>query len=123
MLALPAKTRTFEVLPPIRDTPGYRVVRGNPIPSIRFEIGEANSMIRTGYWACTAGAFECTEAGDELQTLLKGRLKIIESDGTEHVFAAGDSFFTRKGEVVVWDVLEDVEKIFFTYIDDGDDNR
>jgi uncharacterized cupin superfamily protein len=123
MLALHAKPRTLHVLPAIRDTPGYRVVRGNPIASIRFEIGEANSMIRTGYWACTTGAFECTEAGDELQTLLQGRLKVIESDGTEHEFKAGDSFFTRKGEVVIWDVLEDIEKIFFTYIDDGQDNR
>ena len=122
MLPLHAKSRTLTPLPPLRETPGYEVVRGNPVASICLEVGRVDSMLRSGFWACTAGAFRCTEAGDELQTLLKGKLRIIESDGTEHEFVAGDSFFSRKGEVVVWDVIEDVEKIFFTYLSDGEDN-
>ena len=52
---------------------------------------------------------------DELQTIIKGKLRIVESNGTEHHFVPGDSFFTYKGERLVCDVVEPVEKIFFTY--------
>ena len=51
----------------------------------------------------------------------KGRLRITESDGTEHRFGPGDSIFTGRGEQLVWDVTEPVEKIFFTYNRDGVD--
>ena len=52
--------------------------------------------------------------------MLSGRVRVtwLESGATEE-FAAGDSFFTREGERVVWDVVEDVTKVFFSYSDDG----
>ncbi|MGB0385155.1 MAG: cupin domain-containing protein [Ardenticatenaceae bacterium] len=106
-------------LPPLRDTPGYRIVRGNPRASLRFDMGGSDKQLRLGIWRCTEGAFECIEAGDELQTVISGRLRLIESDGTAHEFGPGDSIFTRKGERVVWDVIEEVTKVFFTYNRDG----
>lgn len=107
--------------PPIRGTPGYEVLRGEPIPCGRLDVGRIDSSIRAGIWACSEGTFKCTETGDELQTIVKGRLRIIESDGTEHNFGPGDSFFTRKGERLVWDVVEPMEKVFFTYNRHGAD--
>ena len=97
----------------------YRIVRGNPRASGRLDIGSSDSAHRMGVWACTAGAFECVERGDELQTILEGRVCIVRADGTSIEFGPGDSFFTRKGERVVWDVLEDVKKVFFTHDHDG----
>lgn len=97
----------------------YRIVRGDPRASGRLDIGSSDSAHRMGVWACTAGAFECVERGDELQTILQGRVRIVRTDGTSSEFGPGDSFFTRKGERVVWDVLEDVKKVFFTYDRDG----
>lgn len=97
----------------------YRIVRGNPRASGRLDLGASNSAHRMGVWACTEGAFECIERGDELQTILEGRVRIVRADGTSTEFGPGDSFFTRKGERVVWDVLEDVKKVFFTYDRDG----
>ena len=99
----------------------YRIVRGNPRASGRLDIGSSDSAHRMGVWACTAGAFECVERGDELQTILEGRVRIVRADGTSAEFGPGDSFFTRKGERVVWDVLEDVKKVFFTHDRDGRD--
>ena len=119
MQAIKASDRILEDWPAIRTTPGYEVVRGEPIPSGRLDVGHMDSAIRVGVWACTEGAFECTETGDELQTIVKGKLRIVEGDGTTHILGPGDSFFTRKGERLVWDVLEPVEKIFFTYDRDG----
>ena len=99
----------------------YRIVRGNPRASGRLDVGSGDSAHRMGVWACTAGAFECVERGDELQTVLEGRVRIVRADGTSAEFGPGDSFFTRKGERVVWDVLEDMKKVFFTHDRDGTD--
>ena len=99
----------------------YRIVRGNPQASGRLDLGSSDSAHRMGVWACTAGAFECVERGDELQTVLEGRVRIVRADGTSAEFGPGDSFFSRKGERVVWDVLEDMKKVFFTHDRDGTD--
>ena len=99
----------------------YRIVRGDPRSSGRLDVGTLGGAHRMGIWACTAGAFECIERGDELQTILEGRLRIVHEDGTTHEFGPGDSFFSRKGERVVWDVLEDMKKVFFTHDRDGVD--
>lgn len=97
----------------------YRIVRGKPRASGRLDLGTGDGVHRMGVWACTRGAFECIERGDELQTILEGRVRITGADGTSVEFGPGDSFFTRKGERVVWDVLEDVKKVFFTHDRDG----
>ena len=97
----------------------YRIVRGDPRASGRLDLGSSDSVHRMGVWACTAGAFECIERGDELQTILEGRVRIVRADGTSIEFGPGDSFVTRKGERLVWDVLEDVRKVFFTHDRDG----
>ncbi len=52
----------------------YRILRGNPSVCGRLDYGAGDGQHRLGIWACTEGAFECTELGDELQTILRGRL-------------------------------------------------
>ena len=74
---------------------------------------------RLGVWHCTAGAIECNELGDELQTILKGKVRLIEADGSSEVYEAGDSFFTRQGDRVTWDVIEDVTKVFYATREGG----
>ena len=97
----------------------YRVLRGDPRACGRLDLGAGDGVHRMGVWTCTAGAFECVERGDELQTILEGRLRIVREDGASFELGPGDSFFTRKGERLVWDVLEDVKKVFFTHDRDG----
>ena len=97
----------------------YKIVRGDPRASGRLDLGGPESRHRLGVWHCPAGAFECTERGDELQTILAGRLRLVRDDGDAQTFGPGDSFFTRKGERLLWDILEDVTKVFFTHDRDG----
>ena len=97
----------------------YRILEGSPLASGRLDLGAGDGVHRMGVWACTRGAFSCIERGDELQTILEGRVRIVRDDGTRSEFGPGDSFFTRKGERLVWDVLEDVKKVFFTHDSDG----
>ena len=97
----------------------YRILRGEPQASGRLDAGSNSGPFRMGIWSCTEGAFECTELGDELQTIVEGRLTLKQMDGTAIECGPGDSVVTRKGERVVWDIQEAVTKIFFTYNRDG----
>ena len=96
----------------------YKIFRGNPQASGRFDLGSGDSQHRLGIWACTEGAFECTEGGDELQTIISGHLVLTRSDGESVECGPGDSLFTRKGERVQWDIQQAVTKVFFTYDSD-----
>ena len=110
----------LEPWPFVEDGPSeYRILRGNPRASGRLDLGAGDAAHRMGVWACTEGVFECIERGDELQTILEGRLRIVREDGTSCELGPGDSFFTRKGERLIWNVLEDVKKVFFTHDRDG----
>lgn len=97
----------------------YRILRGEPKASGRMDSGSNEGQHRLGIWSCTAGAFECTELGDELQTIVSGRLSLTRVGGETIDCGPGDSIFTRKGERVIWDVHEDVTKVFYTYNRDG----
>jgi uncharacterized cupin superfamily protein len=93
----------------------YEIVRGDPQASGRFDYGEGDSQHRMGIWSCTEGAFTCTEQGDELQTIIQGRLTLTNADGDSIDAGPGDSIFTRKGERVTWEIHEAVTKVFFTH--------
>lgn len=92
----------------------YRILRGDPKASGRIDAGGNDSSSRLGIWCCTEGAFECTELGDELQTILSGRLTLTRADGERIEAGPGDTIYTRKDERVVWDIHETVTKVFFT---------
>jgi hypothetical protein len=78
----------------------YKIIRGNPRASGWLDYGSNEGRHRVGIWACTEGAFECTELGDELQTILSGRLTLTRVGGESIECGPGDSIFTRKGERV-----------------------
>lgn len=107
-------------LPELIDSPGYEVLQGNPQAFIRFDKGSESSKNRLGIWMCTPGRFKCTEKGDELQTVLQGKLILIDDAGNEQHLGPGDSVFTEKGQVVTWCIVETVKKVFFTFDSDGD---
>ena len=97
----------------------YKILRGNPRASGRLDFGGNEASHRPGIWACSEGAFECTELGDELQTIVSGRLVLTRPGGESIECGPGDSIFTRKGERVIWDIQQDVTKIFFSHLGDG----
>ena len=72
----------------------YKIIRGDPQASGRFDLGSGESRHRLGIWSCTEGVFECTERGDELQTIISGRLKLTRSNGESIECGPGDSLFT-----------------------------
>ncbi len=98
----------------------YRITRGEPRTSGRIDEGGPGHPTRYGIWRCTAGAFECTEQGDEMFTVLSGRCRLTDlASGMAVDLAAGDTHFVRDGSRVTWDVAEDVTKVFFGHLADG----
>jgi uncharacterized cupin superfamily protein len=98
----------------------YRIVAGEPAASGRLDSGGPGHLTRSGIWRCTEGAFECTEQGDEMMTLLAGRCKITDhATGETTVLSAGDTYMIRDGSRVTWDIEETVTKVFFAFKADG----
>lgn len=97
----------------------YEIISGNPQASGRIDRGTASSQHRVGIWSCSKGVFSCTELGDELQTIISGRLIMTRENRESIECQAGDSIFTRKGERLTWDIREAVTKVFFSYNSEG----
>lgn len=92
----------------------YRITRGSPKTSGRIEAGGPGHPTRFGIWRCTVGAFDCTEQGDELMTILSGECHLTDhGTGIAVDLKAGDSYFVRDGSRVTWDVAEEITKVFF----------
>lgn len=93
---------------------GYVVLRGAPRTFGRLDAGGPGHETRFGIWRCTPGAFECTEQGDELMTILAGRCRLTDhGTGETRALEAGDSLYVRDGSRVTWDVSETLTKVFF----------
>ncbi|WP_281966644.1 cupin domain-containing protein [Roseovarius nanhaiticus] len=98
----------------------YVIQRGAPRTYGRIDAGGPGHETRFGIWHCTAGAFDCTEQGDELMTILEGACRLTEhATGETRDLAAGDSLFVRDGSRVTWDVAESVTKVFLGHKPDG----
>ncbi len=92
----------------------YKILAGAPIVSGRIDTGGQGFTTRSGIWRCTVGAFECTEQGDELMTLLSGRCRLTNQlTGKSHELKAGDTLFLTDGCRIKWEVIQEVTKVFF----------
>ena len=98
----------------------YRIIEGAPRTFGRIDKGGPGHTTRFGIWRCSEGVFECTEQGDELMTVLSGHCRITWlADGAVQDLGPGDSLFVRDGSRVIWDVSEDVTKVFFGHKAEG----
>lgn len=108
----------LEQLPPLEESYlSMTVVRGDPKQSGRVDLEAGASGIYSGVWECTEGSFDVIYPFHEIATILSGHLIVTDSEGTRHDFRAGDSFLAVQGEQVNWDVVEDVRKSYFLWID------
>ncbi len=105
----------LEPWPPLEELPFVNVLAGSPKHEGRFDLGGFGMRTMAGVWQCTPGKFEYTYPGDEICTLLAGKIHVTEQDGTVHTYGAGDTFYTSKGEQVTWVVEETVRKVFFIH--------
>ncbi len=102
----------LEPWPPMEELPFVKVLKGGPVHSGRFDVGGFGMRTMVGVWECTPGSFEYTYPGDEICTLLQGKIEVVSEDGETHEYKAGDTFYMRKGEFATWTVVETIRKIF-----------
>ncbi len=105
--------------PRLEDLPFAKVLEGKPTHAGRFDLGGFGMRTMAGVWECTPGKFQYTYPGDEICTLLAGKLRVTDENGKVHNYKAGDIFYTRKSEVAVWEILETVRKVFFIHDPDA----
>ncbi len=65
----------LEPWPPLEELPFVNVLDGNPVHEGRFDLGGFGMRTMAGVWQCTPGSFEYTYPGDEICTLLQGKVK------------------------------------------------
>lgn len=111
----------LEPWPPMKELDFIKVLDGDPVHSGRFDVGGFGKRTMAGVWQCTPGRFEYTYPGDEICTLLEGRIQLVCEDGKTHHYTVGDTFYMRKGEVATWTVIETIRKIFHIHDPDSND--
>jgi uncharacterized protein len=111
----------LEPWPPMKELDFIEVLEGDPVHSGRFDVGGFGKRTMAGVWQCTPGRFEYTYPGDEICTLLEGKIQLVCEDGKTHNYKAGDTFYMRKGEVATWTVIETIRKIFHIHDPDSND--
>lgn len=105
---------------PFHNPKSNYVLHDGSTPKAFGRIDYSTPTTRTGVWKCTIGKMECTEQGDELMTILSGRVEVTDlSTGSVVTLGPGDSMFSYDGRRVIWNVLEDVTKVFYGCKPDG----
>ena len=96
------------------------VIHDGTSPQASGRIDHSTATTRTGIWKCTVGKMECKEQGDELMTILSGSVEVTDvNSGQVVMLKPGDSMCSYNGKRVIWNVLEDVTKVFYGFKADG----
>jgi len=105
---------------PFENPSSNYVMHDNTSPKASGRIDHSTATTRTGIWKCTVGKMECTEQGEELMTILSGKVEVTDvSTGQVVLLQPGDSMFSYNGKRLIWNVLEDVTKVFYGSKADG----
>jgi uncharacterized cupin superfamily protein len=95
---------------------GGRVLEGDP--QIFARIDHSANGVTAGLFKATTGILEVTFPFTEHATILQGEVTITDSTGQSHLYKAGDSYFIRQGQVIIWDVKDkQVIKSFFNVVE------
>lgn len=91
---------------------GGEVLAGHPELYGRFDFREGN--MAAGIFMATTGVIRVTFPFTEHATILEGEVSLTDEEGRTQTFKAGDSYFIRQKQVVLWDVKgKHVLKSFF----------
>ncbi|WP_375768975.1 cupin domain-containing protein [Archangium gephyra] len=95
---------------------GGRVLEGNP--QIFARIDYAKGPVAAGLFKATTGKIRIVFPFTEHATILEGEVTLTDEAGNTHSYKAGDSYFIRQGQVIVWEVKgKQVIKSFFNTVE------
>ena len=93
----------LEEWPGFDELPFAKTLEGDPVQSGRFDVGGFGTRTMAGVWACTPGSFAYTYPGDEICTLLEGKIRLVAEDGEAHEYVAGRHLLQQQGRSVELD--------------------
>ncbi|MFE8603626.1 cupin domain-containing protein [Archangium violaceum] len=95
---------------------GGRVLEGNP--KIYARIDYSKGPVAAGLFKATKGKIRITFPFTEHATILEGEVILTDEAGNTHKYKAGDSYFIRQGQVILWEVKgKEVIKSFFNTVE------
>lgn len=95
---------------------GGRVLEGNP--EIFARIDYSRNGTTAGLFKATTGKIEIYFPFTEHATILEGEVTLTDETGQSHTYRAGDSYFIRQGQVILWEVKgRQVIKSFFNVVE------
>ena len=95
---------------------GGKVLGG--APEIFARIDYAKGPVAAGLFKATKGRILITFPFTEHATILEGEVTLTDEAGNSHSYKAGDSYFIRQGQVIVWEVKgKQVIKSFFNVVE------
>jgi uncharacterized cupin superfamily protein len=98
------------------DALGGEVLSGEPRLYGRFDFRGGN--MAAGLFMATTGLIRVTFPFTEHATILEGEVTLTDESGRTQSFRAGDSYFIRQNQVILWDVKgQHVVKSFFNIME------
>ena len=95
---------------------GGKVLEGTP--EIFARIDYARGPVAAGLFKATTGKILIHFPFTEHATILEGEVTLTDEAGNTHSYKAGDSYFIRQGQVIVWEVKgKQVIKSFFNTVE------
>jgi len=92
-----------------------RLLSGTPCQAIDNVYASADQSFHCGVWEGEVGAWRVRYTEHELCHMLAGRVRLTGDDGTDAMFAAGDSFVIPAGFQGIWEVIEPARKLYAVY--------
>lgn len=91
------------------------ILGGNPVARSKTMVLSPDGASKTVLWDCTSGTFYWHYRQDESVLFISGDAYLLEENGKERQFAAGDFAFFPAGTVAKWRVDSYVRKIAFLH--------
>lgn len=102
----------------LSDQPQHKAVAADLIsgdPSFRTWMQDLSfdGKIQTGIWEATPGKIHNLKIDTyEYIHILEGLAKVVDEEGAECIYKAGDSFLFKPGYRGTWETIETIRKIF-----------
>lgn len=85
---------------------------GAPMATAGITLWTGENGAEVGLWKCAPGPSRWLQEENEFITVITGRMTVTEDGGESYEVKAGESAFFPKGWSGVWDLHEEILKVF-----------
>lgn len=100
------------VAPEVSTPDPEKLIAGHPEHQTENFYTDPSGQFFAGIWSSTRGKWRVRYSEHELCCLLRGRVRLMDSDSHVHEFGPGEAFVVPAGFEGTWEVLEDCTKVY-----------